>query len=152
VPTLQLSAPLIGLGASASIYYPAVAALCGAESAIPGYADVANAVGAVVGRVEVKVEVSILSPDGDRYEVMAAGAPAVFTVLSKAKAHAEKWAREEAMARAKTAGADTPDTALFWHERRATVEAREVLIEARLIATASGRPQFALDQDRTAEL
>jgi N-methylhydantoinase A/oxoprolinase/acetone carboxylase beta subunit len=48
-PRLELTAPLIGLGASASTYYPAVAALLGAENAVPEHADVANAIGAVVG-------------------------------------------------------------------------------------------------------
>ena len=43
------SSPLVGLGASAPAYYPMVAALLGAESRIPAHADVANAVGAVVG-------------------------------------------------------------------------------------------------------
>lgn len=142
VPSLRLSAPLIGLGASASIYYPAVADLCGAEAAIPEHADVANAVGAVAGRVEVKVEAVILSPDGERFDVMAGGAPQVFVVWEAAREHAEAWARGEALARADAAGADAPELSLDWAERRATVEARNVLVEARLVVTAWGRPRF----------
>ncbi|MEM7545859.1 MAG: hydantoinase/oxoprolinase family protein [Pseudomonadota bacterium] len=142
VPALGLSVPLIGLGASAAIYYPAVAAMCGAEAAIPDHADVANAVGAVAGRVEVKVEAAILSPDGERFDLMAGGAPEVFVMLDAAKARAESWARGEALARAEAAGAEAPEVSMTWEERRATVEAREVLVEARVVATASGRPQF----------
>ncbi len=142
VPSLRLSAPLIGLGASAAIYYPAVAALCGTQSAIPDHADVANAVGAVAGRVEVRVEATILSPDGERFDVLAGGAPEVFVSLPLAKARAEAWARGEALARAEAAGAEAPEVAIVWDEKRATVEARDVLVEARVVATASGRPRF----------
>ena len=141
-PALTLTAPLIGLGASAGIYYPDVAALCGAEAAIPEHADVANAVGAVAGRVEAKAEATILSPDGERFDVLAGGPPQVFVDYEKARSVAEAWAREQSLARAKAAGADAPEATIEWVETRAAVEAREVLVEARVTAIAGGRPRF----------
>ena len=48
------------MGASAPAYYPLVAALLGAKSLVPADADVANAVGAVVGRV--RRETSLIEP------------------------------------------------------------------------------------------
>ena len=57
-----LHAPLVGLGASAAAYYPMVAALLGVEPLVPAHADVANAVGAVVGRVRLAHECVISAP------------------------------------------------------------------------------------------
>lgn len=141
-PALALTAPLIGLGASAPIYYPAVGKLLGAETLIPEDAGVANAVGAVVGRVEAKAEALILSPDGDRFEVMAGGAPVPAASLAAARELAEASAREQALDKAKVAGAEAPELSVIWKETRAMVEAKDTLIEARVIATASGRPRF----------
>lgn len=141
-PRLTLDAPLIGLGASAPIYYPGVAGVCGAEAVIPEHADVANAIGAVAGRVEAKAEAVILSPDGESFTLMAGGPPEAFASLDAAREAAERWARGEAVSRAEAAGAEAAEAALDWFEKRATVEARDVLVEARLTATAGGRPRF----------
>ncbi|WP_340109906.1 hydantoinase/oxoprolinase family protein [Pikeienuella sp. HZG-20] len=140
---LSLTAPLIGLGASAPVYYPAVGRLAGAETTIPEDAGVANAVGAVVGRVEAKAEALILSAeDEEGYEVLAGGPPARVETLGAAKAMAETWARGAALARAVEAGADAPEVAASWEEKRATVRGRATLAEARVTAVASGRPRF----------
>ena len=48
-PTLSLTAPLIGLGASAATYYPAVARMAGAEPAIAAGAALALATGLSFG-------------------------------------------------------------------------------------------------------
>lgn len=141
-PGLTLTVPLIGLGASAPVYYPDVAQTLGAEAAIPVDAGVANAVGAVVGRVEAKAEATILSSDGERFELMAGGAPAGFADLAAARARAEEWALSTARARAEAAGAGEVEVTLDWTERRAAVEAREILVETRLVAVAVGRPRF----------
>lgn len=141
-PALTLTAPLIGLGASAPTYYPTIARMTGTTDATPADAGVANAVGAVAGRVEAKAEASILSPDGERFDLMAGGAPKTLVNYAEAKRLAEEWAGAEARARAEAAGADEVELTLDWVETRAAVEAREVLVEARLTAVASGRPRF----------
>lgn len=140
--SLTMSTPLIGLGASAPTYYPAVAEMLGAEAMIPDHADVANAVGAVAGQVEAKVDALILSPDGDRFEVMLGGAPVLKATEAEAFEAAEQWALREAAARAVEAGAETPRVVLTRTARRARVEARGILVEATVTATASGRPRF----------
>lgn len=141
-PALTLTAPLIGLGASAPTYYPAVAKMVGAEAAIPEDAGVANAVGAVAGRVEAKAEATILSPDGDRYDLITDGAPQVFVEKSAARVAAETWAKAAARTRAEAAGAEDIELRVEWTERRANVEAREILVEAKLTVAASGRARF----------
>ena len=116
--------------------------MTGTTDATPADAGVANAVGAVAGRVEAKAEASILSPDGERFDLMAGGAPKTLVNYAEAKRLAEEWAGAEARARAEAAGADEVELTLDWVETRAAVEAREVLVEARLTAVASGRPRF----------
>lgn len=139
---LALSAPLIGLGASAPTYYPAVATMLGAEALIPDHADVANAVGAVAGQVEVKVDALILSSDGDRFEIMTTGAPIAAATEAAAFEIAETWARDEALKRAIAAGAADARIAVTRQMRRAKIEARDILVEATVTAIATGRPRF----------
>ena len=53
---IALRAPIIGLGASAATYYPGVADAVSGTLVCPEHAEVANAVGAVAGRVRVVLE------------------------------------------------------------------------------------------------
>ncbi|MEM7270871.1 MAG: hydantoinase/oxoprolinase family protein, partial [Pseudomonadota bacterium] len=59
--SLALSAPLVGLGASAATYYPDVGALLRCDAVVPEHAEVANADGAVAGNVEASAEVAVQS-------------------------------------------------------------------------------------------
>ena len=60
-----LNTPVIGLGASAASYYPAVGALLGSDMILPEHAGVANAVGAVVGRVTMRWMSMCMSAQND---------------------------------------------------------------------------------------
>ena len=60
---VRLDRPLIGLGAPASAYYPAVAARLGTRAVVPEHAGVANAVGTVVGRVRARTAGTIAMPE-----------------------------------------------------------------------------------------
>ncbi|MEO0921355.1 MAG: hydantoinase/oxoprolinase family protein, partial [Pseudomonadota bacterium] len=57
-----LNMPLVGLGASASSYYPAVGERLSCETILPEHAGVANAIGAVVGRVTIRRTGTVTSP------------------------------------------------------------------------------------------
>ena len=67
---IALRLPVIGLGASAHLYYPKVAKKLGTTAVIPDFAGVANAVGAVVGQVRLVVHASI-SPAENDYNILA---------------------------------------------------------------------------------
>ena len=56
---IGLALPLIGLGASAGVYYADVATRLGTRAILPELAPVANAVGAVSGRVSVRCQATI---------------------------------------------------------------------------------------------
>jgi N-methylhydantoinase A/oxoprolinase/acetone carboxylase beta subunit len=61
--SLRPDRPLVALGASAPVHYPAIADMLDIESFVPVHAGVANAVGAVVGQVRETVTVFVTEPD-----------------------------------------------------------------------------------------
>ncbi|NLS18929.1 hydantoinase/oxoprolinase family protein [Rhizobium sp. P40RR-XXII] len=142
---ISLDRPLVGLGASAPVYYPAIAEMLATESAIPGDSDVANAVGAVVGQVRTSVTVFVTMPEDGIYMLNGAGESLRFTDEDRSFAGARSRAAEAAMAQARLNGA--VDLVLAMDERvdAPEVEGSRKLIEARFIATASGRPRIATD-------
>lgn len=140
---LGLSAPLVGLGASAAAYYPRVAALLGAESRIPAHADVANAVGAVVGRVRLRRECVVSAPSQGQYVVHAGEAPRVFTDLIVARSFALEHLTAALHHDMVSAGAPVFETREQWVEQTVPVDGLELFVEGRLTLTASGRPELA---------
>ena len=137
---LGLSAPLVGLGASAAAYYPQVAALLGAQSCIPPHADVANAVGAVVGRVRLARECVVSAPTAGQFVVHASEAPAVFVHLDAARAFAREHLLVALSADMVTAGAPVFETREEWHETSVELSGLDLFVEGRMVLVASGRP------------
>jgi N-methylhydantoinase A/oxoprolinase/acetone carboxylase beta subunit len=139
--SIRLSIPLIGLGASAALYYPEVAAMLRAQGIVPPDADVANAIGAVVGRVRVHVDVYVSSPERDRFRVHHPSATSDLFVLDEALALADQLAADDAGRAAVAAGAGTADVIVDRVLNMATVEGDDFFVDATVTATASGRPR-----------
>jgi len=138
-----LDVPVIGLGASARTYYPAVGARLGCEMVLPEYAGVANAIGAVVGRVTIRRSGTITVPGEGRYRAHLETGPEDFTTVDTAietlLSHLRKEARSEAVA----AGAEDIQIKDHRDIRKAQAEGREVFLEAEITVEASGRPRIA---------
>jgi len=142
--SVGLHAPLIGLGASAPAYYPLVSALLGAESLVPHDADVANAVGAVVGRVRLSHDCVITVPQQGQYLVHVTGkAPAMFNELDAARTFAREHLQAALGADMVTAGAPVYETKEAWHEQTVDLAGMPMFVEGALTLTASGRPELA---------
>lgn len=141
--SLGLDRPLVGLGASAPVYYPAIAEMLGTEAAIPGEADVANAVGAVVGQVRAMVTVFVTMPEEGIFVVNGAGVSERFIDQERAFDAARRRAETKALEAARTNGAEDPASLLREEIDAPEVEGSRKLIEARFIASASGRPRIA---------
>jgi N-methylhydantoinase A/oxoprolinase/acetone carboxylase beta subunit len=142
---LNLSVPVIGLGASAHVYYNDVAAMLGTNAIIPGHAAVANAVGAVAGQVRVSVEAHITKPDEGCYQVFMGhvpGAPKQFSDLASALDYARGELARAAREGAREAGAGDVELKEKQIDKTATIEGHETLIESVLNITASGRPRI----------
>lgn len=143
---VALDRPLVGLGASAPVYYPAIAEMLGAQSIIPTDADVANAIGAVVGQIRVVVVVTVTSPEEGLYVI--AGAGDTISVVGEAKALDLARDRAAVAAREKAGQEGADDIVLFLEEEISApeIEGSRKLVEARIIATATGRPRVAREE------
>lgn len=139
-----LNLPLIGLGASAHSYYGAVGQRLNAKVVVPDYAGVANAIGAVVGQISMRVSGQITSQGEGRFRVHFETGPQDFTTQDAAVTALEEQLSTLAMSGACDAGAQGIRVRMDHDIRVAQVESREVFIEAELTAVASGRPRIAV--------
>ncbi|MDH3293897.1 MAG: hydantoinase/oxoprolinase family protein [Acidimicrobiia bacterium] len=133
---------LVGLGASAPTYYPAVAKKVSANGVIPPFAQVANAVGSVVGRVRVAARCTISQPSRGQYRIHWPGLedrgdqqPAIDDALAALRVHVR--------AQAADAGADEVVLTERVDLKTANVEGKELLVEGTVEVVAVGRPRFA---------
>ena len=138
-----LAVPVVGLGASAPCYYPAVGARLGCEMILPSDGGVANAIGAVVGRVTVRRAGTVTAPGADRFRVHLDSGPKDFDDRPMALEQLESALRAAAIGAATAAGAKEIEVKVFRDMRMAEVEGREVFFEAALTVEATGRPRIA---------
>jgi N-methylhydantoinase A/oxoprolinase/acetone carboxylase beta subunit len=137
---IRLRPPLIGIGAPAGIFLPAVAKALHTELILPEHHQVANAVGAIAGSVMVEEELLIyprLSRDGLEvfgYYVQAHDVRHEFEELDAALAHARELGRERALGAALRSGADNPEVAIE--------EQTDGLDTYRIRAKAVGNPRL----------
>ena len=110
---------------------------------LPADADVANALGAVVGQVRVTAEATVGQPKEGLFRISAGETVRDFLSEEEALAAAEAEIRSLAAARAISAGTEDAEISVTRELRTATVEGQRSFIEARLVATASGRPRIA---------
>jgi N-methylhydantoinase A/oxoprolinase/acetone carboxylase beta subunit len=138
--SIRLRQPIIGIGAPADIFLPAVAKALQTDLILPDHHQVANAVGAIAGSVMVEEELLIypkLSRDGLEvfgYYVQAHDERHEFEELDAALAHARDLSRERALGAALRSGADNPEV---------TVEEQtDGLDTYRIRAKAIGNPRL----------
>ncbi|WP_238372271.1 hydantoinase/oxoprolinase family protein [Heliomarina baculiformis] len=139
----RLNVDVIGLGASAPAYYPAVGERLGRRMILPEHAGVANAIGAVVGRVTVRRSGTVTCPAEGRFRVHLAEGPEDFAESEAAMARLEEVLKAEALAAA--SGAEGVQISVTRDVRVAQAEAREVFVEAVVTVEASGRPRVAAE-------
>ena len=139
---LSLDRSIIGLGASAPLIYPAVGKLLNTLAIIPENAGVANAIGAVVGEVRVKVTAHISQPEEQRFRVMVGAQVKDFTSETEAMSFAETTASALALAQSNEAGATDAHVDLSYDIKTAIIEDTRKFIEATIAAVAHGRPRL----------
>jgi N-methylhydantoinase A/oxoprolinase/acetone carboxylase beta subunit len=137
---IRLRQPIIGIGAPAGIFLPAVAQALHTELILPDHHQVANAVGAIAGSVMVEEELLIypkLSRDGLEvfgYYVQTHDERLEFEELDGALAHARALSQERALGAAIRSGADEPRVTLE--------ETTDGLDTFRVRARAVGNPRL----------
>jgi len=138
-----LNVPVVGLGASASSYYPAVGDRLSCQMILPDHADVANAIGAVVGRVTIRQMGTVTSPAEGRYRVHLETGPKDFADIDAALETLQAALEGHARRHAEEAGAEDVQLRVTRDIKTAQAEAREVFLEATITVEASGRPRIA---------
>ncbi|MFP3385630.1 hydantoinase/oxoprolinase N-terminal domain-containing protein [Tritonibacter sp. SIMBA_163] len=139
----RVNVDVIGLGASAPSYYPAVGDRLRCRMILPEHAGVANAIGAVVGRISQRRSGTVTSPSEGKFRVHFDTGPRDFTASAEALEALEKYLRADAVAAAEAAGASDIHVHVSRDIRTAEVEARSIFVEALLTVQASGRPRVA---------
>ncbi|WP_306151245.1 hydantoinase/oxoprolinase family protein [Roseovarius sp. MMSF_3281] len=138
-----LSVPVVGLGASAPSYYPAVGKRLGCKMILPEHAGVANAIGAVVGRVTIRRTGTVTCPAEGTFRVHTDGEPSDFADAEIAMGFLRMVLEDEARTGATTAGAEDVQVSIAEDIKSAQTEAREVFLEAVITVEATGRPRIA---------
>ena len=139
-----LNIDVVGLGASAPAYYPAVGEHLHCRMILPQHAGVANAIGAVVGRIAMRRSGTVSSPSAGRFRVFLETGPEDFDNSDAALEMLEQVLSEQARNAAAEAGAEDIHVFVDRDIRTAQIESRQVFVEAVLTVEASGRPRVAL--------
>lgn len=143
--TFSIRRSLVGIGAPATTYLPPVAAQLHTHLCIPEHAEVANAIGAVAGRVVQTVRILIRPMEGENaFRVHLPFGVRDFKRLADAVACAKQNARRLARDRAHWAGASTVKVHTEQHERSALIGGEsggKIFIDNEVTATAVGSPQ-----------
>ena len=144
--------PLVAVGAPAASYYPEAAARLKAGLHIPPHAEVASAIGAVMGSVIQKAHIIITQSVVGIYRVHTQAGPKDFDTLELAVIHAEGIATATAEQSALAAGAASVQTVLSRRDNGVddAIDGH-VFFDATITATASGRPKIT-DHDAVHEL
>ena len=113
------------------------------DAIVHEHADVANAIGAVVGQVQQRVDIQITQPGEGQFSVTGIDKPFISEV--EAISAARDLAQKTACQRAEDAGAQEIEVVVNLEEKRASIESRDMLIEALVTAIATGRPPIVGD-------
>lgn len=138
-----LGVPIVGLGASAATYYGAVGERLGARMVLPDHADVANAIGAVVGQVSMTAKGSVTAAGPGAFVAHLTSGPARFPQPNDALTALEAALTDDACARARAAGVDEVQVHVERDINEVDVEGQIMFIGAELRVTARGRPRIA---------
>jgi N-methylhydantoinase A/oxoprolinase/acetone carboxylase beta subunit len=140
---VTLGVPVIGLGASAATYYGAVGDRLGARMVLPDHADVANAIGAVVGQVAMVASGTVTSGGPGMFVAHLPAGPQRFADRDTALTTLEAALTTDAQSRARAAGVEEIRLSVQREIDEVAVENQPMFIEARLRVTAQGRPRIA---------
>jgi N-methylhydantoinase A/oxoprolinase/acetone carboxylase beta subunit len=140
---LTLRRPLVAIGAPVETYYPAVAESLHTRLCIPQHAEIANALGAVVGGVMQTVRALIKPLEDESYRVHLPTGIQDFDDLEEAAAYATEQASLIAESQARRAGAT--DVQLHTHREDHVIHlaGEDIYFDTDITATAVGRPKLA---------
>ncbi|MFV2053925.1 hydantoinase/oxoprolinase N-terminal domain-containing protein [Aliiroseovarius sp. YM-037] len=141
---IRLNIPVVGLGASAHAYYPAVGERLRTQMILPEHAEIANALGAIVGQISIRESGIVTVPAKAQYRAHLPDGGVDFGTENAALECLETHLTEAAKAGALAAGAEDVRISVERTFQRTGEEGVDTLLEADVIVTASGRPRIAI--------
>tara|TARA_B100000686_G_scaffold355372_1_gene473832 strand:+ start:11008 stop:13032 length:2025 start_codon:yes stop_codon:yes gene_type:complete len=136
---------LVAVGAPSHLYYPNVSNILGITYCPTPHADIANAVGAVVGTIIQKARITISQPVTGQYRVFQKTGPINFSKLNEAINFAKTQAKERAFLQAQESGAI--DIEVYTTENYISVTpddlSENIFFECLITGIATGRPCLA---------
>jgi len=142
---LHMNVPIVGIGAPVQSWLPQVAENLHTELVIPEHAEVANAVGAAVGKIMERIKVLIRPGDGGNgFIVHAPRVRRIFEELEDATAYALEEAKEYAAFAAEKAGARNFELVVNHEDiyARSRIGDSDIYVESFVEVTAVGRPDW----------
>ena len=119
IPQLQLALPwpVIGIGAPAAVFTPAACQRLHAQAVIPPHADVANAVGAIIGTISIRYTIHISTNENGIFRISGAVDAPRFTKMEDATEWSIRYLHQSLGERARQAGCPQPSIAITPHDR-----------------------------------
>jgi len=139
--SIRLTDPLVAIGAPAQAWYPHVGDMLATTAIVPDDADVANAIGAVVGEVRIRRSCVVTQPTRGQFRVHLDDQP-TFGSVERAQNGALELLETQALAEAQLAGVANATVDHQWHPKVAVIDGREVFVEGTMSVQASGRPKI----------
>jgi N-methylhydantoinase A/oxoprolinase/acetone carboxylase beta subunit len=129
--------PIVGLGAPAAAFVPAAAALLGGQAIVPPHAEVANAIGAVTGRVALRAMARIQPEARGGFTLVSTLGRAEYASLAEARAGAAELVSEHLRASAPLFGTAAGQVTITVDERHGLLadggqQLLEVVVEGHL--------------------
>ena len=134
----KITVPVIGIGAPARSFYPPIENFMDAEVVVPEHAEVANAVGAVVGVVRQSAQITISPVGQSRVLVHAPREQREFDDLEVAAAWAIEIASELATQKARDAGGSDIQVKVDRQDNSVEESGQVTFFESVILVTASG--------------
>ncbi len=135
--------PVIGIGAPAACFVPQACARIGANPIVPIHADVANAVGAVIGSIAIRREVRITTDETGGMRLGGVPDAPVYSQIEEATAAAETFLRDTLKALAIKAGCSRPHINISSGDNvAAATDGTAIFIGRTLEGIASGPPDL----------
>jgi N-methylhydantoinase A/oxoprolinase/acetone carboxylase beta subunit len=109
---IDFKRPVIGVGAPISFFLPDAARMIGARAVLPEHADVANAIGAITSKVEIKRRVRIIPDDSGGFLIEGISGAKRFSGFEDADAFARQRLIDMVRSLAETAGTSVRSVAV----------------------------------------
>ncbi|MFW9998158.1 MAG: hydantoinase/oxoprolinase family protein [Candidatus Odinarchaeota archaeon] len=140
---LSVDLPLVGIGAPAHVLVPRVARSVETRAIVPENAEVANALGAIVGTILVndRVLVRPLPPKG--FACFTSAGKVTHPTLDESLNYARKYLTEHLREEVSRFGGNGAELNLWEERKQATLTSgQQILVEVRLHGQAVAKPKF----------